>query len=144
VGRRDTLSGSAGNLVLTRKQLRMPPPDKSPKRPQVFLSDSSGPSGDELPPPAILLSSSSSKTIKPPSASSDAAPSGPATSVARSARAVAKSPAAASKKGAGKKASSSSTADEQVTHPSDGHHPMATRSRDASRAGRLRGVTGLG
>jgi hypothetical protein len=48
---------------------------------------------------------------------------------------------AKNRKGAGKKASSS-TADEQATHPIEGHHPMATRH--ASRAGSLRGVVGSG
>jgi hypothetical protein len=73
-----------------------------------------------------------------PSASSDAVTSVAATPVAHSAKAAVKPKAAATKKGAGKKASSSSTADEQATHP------MSTRARDASRAGRLRGEGGSG
>jgi hypothetical protein len=141
-----TREGSSKPTVSTA--VSMPPPPKSSQRPQTFLSDSSGPSGDEMPPLATLISSrvvpaeevSARSTVPKASTSSgtsasDASPSS-ATSVARPKRKAVANPAAAPpKKGAGKKASVR-TADSEATHP------MVTR--DASRAGRLRGVGGSG
>jgi hypothetical protein len=127
IPRAKTPTGEAPSKPTVSTAVPQTPPRKSVKRKQSFLSESSGPSGDELPPPAVLLSSSSSGSITSPSA----------TSVAKPVKATAKlSAAAGTRKGAGKKASSS-TADEQATHP------MTTRS-NASRAGSLRGVGGSG
>jgi hypothetical protein len=118
IPRAKTPTGEVPSKPTVSTAVSMPPP-KVVKRPQTFLGDSSGPSGDELPPPAVLLSSSSCGSISPPK---------------KSARAAAKSSVAATEKGAGKK-TSTRTADPEATHPMQTH---------ASRAGRLRGVGGSG
>jgi hypothetical protein len=121
IPRAKTPTGDAPSKPTVSTAVSMPPPRKSSKRRQTFLSDSPGPSGDELPPPAVLLSSSGIAVPPDP------------VSPKKSPKKTAAKPAAVSReKGAGKKASSS-TADKQ-----------ATRARDASRAGRLRGVVGSG
>jgi hypothetical protein len=134
VPRAKTPTGEAPSKPTVSTAVSMPPPPKEMKGRQ-FLSDSSGPSGHELPPPAVLLSSK----VVPPHATSVAA-----TSVASSSGTSASSDAPPPKKkpvkGAGKKATVRS-ADQEATHPMVDHDPMVTR---ASRAGSLRGVGGSG
>jgi hypothetical protein len=53
IPRAKTPTGEVPTKPTVSTAVSMPPLPKSSKRKQSFLSDSSGPSGDELPPPAV-------------------------------------------------------------------------------------------